>query len=162
MVLNNLCTCILSCTTSLYVVLYMSMYCVFSNGIFFFLNHGLYIFKCKCKVTKSYRLFSIHTKCWLNFLLIEGYPNCIGFQNWESYSLWYTCTSIHTFQLTLNSKNRTTFFIFPNTNKQLCHSGMKTRGIFFFSFAFKRIFNIWYLSFIFLSASSRTHIVFFG
>lgn len=162
MVLNNLCTCILSCTTSLYVVLYMSMYCVFSNGKKLKKTYGLYIFKWKYNVTKSYRLFSIHTKCWLNFLLIEGYPNCIGFQNWESYSLWYTCTSIHTFQLTLNSKNSTTFFIFPNTNKQLCHSGMKTRGIFFFSFAFKRIFNIWYLSFIFLSASSRTHTVFFG
>lgn len=136
MVLNNLCTCILSCTTSLYVVLYMSMYmyCVFSSGNFFLKSHGLYIFKCKYKVTKSYRLFSIHIKCWLKFLLIEGYPSCIGFQNWESNSLWYTCTctSIHTYQLTLNSKNSTTFFIFPNTNKQLCHSGMKTRGIFFF------------------------------
>lgn len=147
--------------------LYM-LYCIclcivyFQTEFFFFLNHGLYIFKCKCKVTKSYRLFSIHTKCWLNFLLIEGYPNCIGFQNMESNSLWYTCTSIHTFQLTLNSKNSTTFFIFPNTNKQLCHSGMKTRGIFFFRFALKRIFNIWYLSFTFLSASSRTHTVFFG
>lgn len=101
-VLHHLFIC---CTVYVYVL------CIFKRN-FFFLNHGLYIFKCKCKVTKSYRLFSIHTKCWLNFLLIEGYPNCIGFQNWESNSLWYTCTSIHTFQLTLNSKNSTTFFIF--------------------------------------------------
>lgn len=151
-VLHHLFIC---CTVYVYVL------CIF-QWKFFLKSHGLYIFKCKYKVTKSYRLFSIHIKCWLKFSLIEGYPSCIGFQNWESNSLWYTCTSIHTYQLTLNSKNSTTFFIFPNTNKQLCHSGMKTRGIFFFSFALKRIFNIWYLSFTFLSASSRTHTVFFG
>lgn len=120
-VLHHLFIC---CTVYVYVL------CIFQWTIFL-KNHGLYIFKCKYKVSKSYRLFSIHIKCWLKFLLIEGYPSCIGFQNWESNSHWYTCTSIHTYQLTLNSKNSTTFFIFPNANKQLCHNGMKTRGNFF-------------------------------
>lgn len=95
----------------IFCTVYVYVLCIF-QWKFFLKNHGLYIFKCKCKVTKSYLLFSIHTKCWLKFLLIEGYPSCIGFQNWESNSLWYTCTSIYTYQLTLNSKNSTTFFIF--------------------------------------------------
>lgn len=152
-VLHHLFIC---CTVYVYVL------CIFQWKMFL-KNHGLYIFKCKYKVTKSYRLFSIHIKCWLKFLLIEGYPSCIGFQNWESNSLWYTCISIHTYQLTLNSKNSTTFFIFlTRINNYVTVVWKPEEYIFFFSFAFKRIFNIWYLSFIFLSASSRTHTVFFG